>query len=69
MSGNLIIKPLKGNFTRDNETFGIMDVYIICEIGNEKLTSKVLNNGGTTPNFTKIGAEWIIKVKEGQMLI
>jgi hypothetical protein len=70
MSGSLIFTPSRAMLLRDTETFGTMDLYIIAEIdGSQKQKTKTLDNGGTKPDFSKMGIKWSFRLTEGQNLL
>ena len=64
MSGTIEVKPVSGQFVRDTELFGTMDVYLIIEIEKQKEKSKVLKNGGTKPDFRSLNAKWCFRVTQ-----
>jgi len=69
MPGNLIIRPLSGNFTRDTDWIATMDIYCIIEAGSQKFKTPVIDNGGKTPNFSKKNLEYTFRISDDIMLI
>ena len=51
MSGKLIVSPLQAQLTRDTETFGKMDPYVVVVFGSQSQKSSVCSNGGKTPSW------------------
>ena len=45
------IKPVCAKLTRDTETFGNMDPYVVLMIGNHKERTAVHNEGGKFPSW------------------
>jgi Ca2+-dependent lipid-binding protein len=50
----LIVKPTTARLTRDTQTFGRMDPYIIFKIGGAQQKTKTHEAGGKTPNWSDI---------------
>ena len=48
-SGNLQLKIVSGKLTRDVETFGKMDPYVICLYLGQKFKTTIHEDGGKTP--------------------
>ncbi len=70
MSGTLTFKPLRGALSRDNETFGTMDLYLVLEVdGGMKQRSKTLDDGGTKPDFSKLGVGYSFYVTDQHQLL
>lgn len=49
--GNIVIRPIQANFTRDTDLIGKMDPFIIAMMGNQKHRGNVVQDGGKTPFF------------------
>jgi len=47
--GTLIVRPSCAKLTRDTETFGRMDPYVVVQIGTVKHATKYNQDGGKTP--------------------
>ena len=54
MTGNLIIKPLKGELTHDTEFLGKMDPYIKFRLGGQEFKTKVHSDGGKMPVWSDV---------------
>jgi Ca2+-dependent lipid-binding protein len=51
MSGNLHIKFNCAKLSRDTETFGKMDPYVVLKIGSQVFKTDIHNDGGKFPSW------------------
>jgi Ca2+-dependent lipid-binding protein len=60
----LIVKPTTARLTRDTQTFGRMDPYLVFKIGSTQQKTKTHEAGGKTPNWSDILCFTITDEKE-----
>ncbi len=51
-TGTLVVRPLAAFLTKDGETFGKADPFVVVQIGNQSHQTQVHNNGGKNPRWT-----------------